>query len=132
MLSKLYYMGSKDMWMGPKEINISSGSQTINGTGTFTLAAGNFTGLKSGFYEIVFNAVSDSGSQTTRAGFSLNSFVVFTNNVGDNNDRSYEKNGNLTINVSAFDFVDWSTWPPSGTHHNITNISVVRIVKNGM
>jgi len=131
-ISKIYYMGSKDMWMAPKEINISGGTQIINGSGTFTLAAGNFTGLKSGFYEIVFNAVSGSGSQTTRAGFSLNSFVVFVNNLGDNNERSYEKNGNLTINVSAFDSINWSTWPPSGTPHNITNISVVRIVKDGM
>jgi hypothetical protein len=131
-VSKVYYMGSKDMWMNQKEIEMDIGVQTINGSGTFTIAAGNFTGLKSGFYEIVFNAESDSGSQTSRAGFSLNSFVVFTNNIGDNYERSYEKEGNLTINVSAFDFINWSTWPPSGTPHNITNISVVRIIKNGM
>jgi len=131
-LNKAYYMGSEDSWSEPREISISVDPQSISGSGTFTIPAASLAGLSSGFYDLVFTAVTNSGSQTTRAGMSLRSFVVVSNQIGNNWDRKYEIGGNLTVNITAFDTVNWSIWPPTGTPHNITNATVQKVVRNGM
>ncbi|MFA5797827.1 MAG: hypothetical protein WC916_07395 [Candidatus Woesearchaeota archaeon] len=132
-LTKAYYMGSDDNWMQqPKEISITATPQIIDGQGTFTINASAFAALQSGFYDLLFTATTVDGTQTSRTGMSIRSFVTFANNLGENWEHSYEIDGNMTINITAFDSVDWSTWPPTGTGHNITHATVTRINKNGM
>ena len=137
-VSKLYYMGGGGgntgggKWMQPVEIELEAGTQTIPGRGTYRINSSLLSGLKSGFYDLVFNAVSGSGTQTARAGFNIRSFVAVTNPVNNNWDRRYAIGDDLVINVSAFNSINWSTYPPTGTPHAISSITPTRITKMGM
>lgn len=133
-VSKLYYMGSEDKWMEPREVSITATTQSINGNGDYIIGSGNLTGLKSGFYELNLKATTGEGdTQTARVGFNIKSFVAVSNPTeNDNWNHAYEIDGNMTINITAFSSINWSTWPPTGTIHPITNASVRKIYKNGM
>ena len=132
-ITKLYYMGTEDNWMQPREIEFNGTEQEITeGHGTYTIDSSDLADLKSGFYDVIFTATTDSGTQTARTGMNLRSFVVVANPTDNNQDRSYAIGDNLTINVSAFDNINWSTYPPTGTPHAISNVSVKKINKAGM
>ncbi|OVE75080.1 hypothetical protein BVX95_00320 [archaeon D22] len=129
-LSKLYYYGSDSDWHNSKEIDISAITQTINGEGTYTINKSLLSNLRSGYYDAIFVANSAQGRQTSRAGFNIRSYIVVAQNLNDNWEQAYEVDGNLTFNVSAYLDYSW-TYPPTGTAHNITNVTIKRINQHG-
>ncbi len=129
--SKLMYMGSFDSWQPPSIVNqsISSNAQ-ISGSGTITLPAGSIS--KTGQYMAILTARTNDGRiETSQAWFSARPFTLFSEGVGQNFERRYGTSDLVTINMTGFDSINWNTYPPSGTPHNITAAWVQKVEKMG-
>lgn len=129
--TKLYFIGGEGEWREPQEVSFTASPQSISGHGTYVIDKSVLANLKSGYYDMVLAADANGEKQTTRTGFSIKSFIVDAQPINDNWEHAYEIEGNLTINISGFMNRTWS-WPYTGAPHNISNVTIKRINKNGM
>ena len=137
-IEKVLYFGTRDNWAPPTVINDSVGvtNQTdVNGKGIITLPRGLV--MKNGQYSVILNAnananASGYGSDTTEVYFYASAFTVFADTGDQNWGRSYSPGDVLNITVKGFSKMDWSTWPPSGDPHNLSDAWVQFVEKEGM
>ncbi|MCK5040040.1 MAG: hypothetical protein KAR87_03670, partial [Candidatus Aenigmarchaeota archaeon] len=130
---KLIYYGTFDMWNEPVVINDSLGlSGAINGTGNITLPS---MALKQGAYSLAFKAVANGSTQYRDAWFYSKPFVLTAqlNIGGENNwDRIIGTGDTANFTVKGLENVNWNTWPPTGSNHNLSATWVKKIIREGM
>ncbi|MBP1908120.1 Ig-like domain-containing protein [Methanolobus bombayensis] len=120
-LTKIISMGDWDMMTPPTMYNdtdIEIG--TINGTGYYE-----YPGLsRGGNFEFVFEATDGNSTEVGRAWVHTTAFVSW---VDSNWEYDFPINGFINVTVKASDDQMWGSTP-----HNITNVTVEKVMQEGM
>lgn len=120
-LTKVISMGDWEMMSPPSvynDTNVDIGY--INGTGYYE-----YPGLnKGGNYEFVFEATDGNSTEVGRAFVHATSFIAWVDTDGK---REFSITGFMNFTVEASDDMWWG-----GTPHNITNVTVEKVMQEGM